>query len=601
MRMLSNLPFTLSSLCESYASGTCPTAIIDEIFNRLNSVNDPGIFIHLRDQNSLRNEAAALGSFDPDMPLWGIPFVAKDNIDVAGIPTTAACPEYAYTPTVDAFVITKLRAAGAILIGKTNLDQFATGLVGLRTPYSAPLNAIDPEIVPGGSSGGSGVIVGHGIVTFSLGTDTAGSGRVPAALNNIVGLKPTLGALSASGVVPACRTLDTVSIFAMTVDDAYAVFATARGFDPSDAYSKHFKHQNLTRYPMPVRIGVPDSATIKFYGDKIQQDAFDRDIAILADSGATIIYVNFSPFYAIAEMLYEGAWVAERYTVIEDLLMKNPDAIHLVTSKIIRHSESLSAADAFRGIYRLAELKRAAEPLMAELDMICVPTIPTFCTVSDLKKDPVTPNSMLGTYTNFVNLLDLCGITVPTAPRSDHRPASVTLLAAAGKDAAVATIAREFESDCFRNMGATAHPVPNPAVLPDSPSDQIELAVCGAHMKGLPLNWQLTDLGATFARKAQTSTDYTLYALPDCQPARSGLVRTNGPEGREIALEVWSLPKIAFATLITLIPAPLVIGSIELSNGSFVKGFLCETSGINGAKDITNFGDWRLFLAQKRP
>ena len=597
--MLKNLPFTLSSLHKAYASGTNPISVIDEVFARLKAVNDPGIFIHLRDQKNLQTEAAALGTFDPNMPLWGIPFVAKDNIDVAGIPTTAACPAYAYTPTADAFVIAKLRAAGAIMIGKANLDQFATGLVGVRSPYGAPLNALDPEIVPGGSSGGSGVIVSHGIVTFSLGTDTAGSGRVPAALNNIVGLKPTLGALSASGVVPACRTLDTVSIFAMTVDDAYAVFATARGFDPTDAYSKRLKHEDLTRQPMPVRVGVPDATTIEFYGDDVQKAAFNRDIEVLATSGATIIYVDFSPLYAIAEMLYEGAWVAERYTVIEDLLANNPDAIYSVTRKIITHAESLSAADAFRGIYRLAELKRAAEPMLAELDMICVPTIPTFYKVTDLEADPVTPNSKFGTYTNFVNLLDMCGIAVPTAPRSDRRPGSVTLLAAAGKDAAIAAIAREFEFDCNRNMGATAHQVPTPTALPDTPSNQIEVAVCGAHMEGLSLNWQLTDLGAKFVRKALTSTDYMLYALTSLPDARPGLVRTNGPEGDEIALEVWSLPKAAFGAFIVNIPAPLGIGSIELSDGSLVKGFLCETSGIKGARDITNFGDWRLFLARK--
>lgn len=597
--MLTQLPFTLEALEKAYAGGVSPVAVVDEVFERLASINDPGIFIHLCDRDSLRAEAEALGPYDPGKPLWGIPFAVKDNIDVAGIETTAGCPAYAYVPDADAFVIAKLRAAGALMIGKTNLDQFATGLVGVRTPYGAPLNAVDPEIVPGGSSGGSGVIVGHGVVSFSLGTDTAGSGRVPAALNNIVGLKPTLGALSASGVVPACRTLDTISIFALTVDDAYAAFAVARGFDSADAYSRPLTHEAMTSPDGPLRIGVPDAASIEFFGDEVQKQAFDRDVARLAASGATINYLDFEPLYAIARMLYEGAWVAERYTVIDALLASNPDAIHPVTRKIISHAESMSAADAFRGFYKLAELKRAAEPMLEGLDMLCVPTIPTFYSVTDLEADAVTPNSNNGTYTNFVNLLDMCGIAVPTAPRADGRPGSVTLLAAAGKDAAIASVARDFELNCDRKMGATAHPVPMPAPLPKATSDRMDLAVCGAHMTGLPLNWQLADLGATFVRRAQSSADYKFYALAGGPPDRPGMVRSEGSDTGAVALEIWSIPKAAFGTFMAGIPAPLGIGTVELSDGSHVKGFICEASGTNGATDITHLGDWRMYLEQK--
>ncbi|PUB17316.1 allophanate hydrolase [Yoonia sediminilitoris] len=595
--MLSKLPFTINALHDAYAAGASPVDVIDEIFARLEAVNDPGIFIHLCARESLRAEAAVLGKYDPDKPLWGIPYAVKDNIDVSGIETTAACPAYAYMPDEDAFLIAKLRAAGALMIGKTNLDQFATGLVGVRTPYGAPLNAIDPEIVPGGSSGGSGVVVGHGIVSFALGTDTAGSGRVPAALNNIVGLKPTLGALSASGVVPACRTTETVSIFALTVDDAYAAFAIARGFDAADAYSKPMTHEPLSAPQMPLRVGIPDPASIKFFGDTVQKATFERDIADLAARGAIIEPIDFEPLYAIAEMLYQGAWVAERYTVIADLLAKDPEAIHPVTRKIITHAESMSAADAFNGFYRLAELKRAAEPMLARLDLLCVPTIPTFYTVADLDADPVTPNSNNGTYTNFVNLLDMCGVAVPTAPRSDGRPGSVTLLAGAGKDALVAAVARDFEKDCPRMMGATRHPAPSPTPLPLAVPDTIELAVCGAHMSDLPLNWQLTDLGGVFVRKARTTSDYKFYALAGGPPARPGLVKT-GDAGAAIALEIWSLPKTAFGTFMAGIPAPLGIGTVSLSDGSSVKGFLCEASGLDGATDITALGDWRSFLAQ---
>ncbi|MFK7752576.1 MAG: allophanate hydrolase [Sedimentitalea sp.] len=596
--MLSNLPFTLTALRQAYAAGTSPVEVVDEIFTRLASVNDPGIFIHLRSRDDLRAEAEALGAFDPSQPLWGIPFAAKDNIDVAGIETTAACPAYAYTPEADAFVIANLRAAGALMIGKTNLDQFATGLVGVRTPYGAPLNSVDPEIVPGGSSGGSGVIVGHGIATFSLGTDTAGSGRVPAALNNIVGLKPTLGALSASGVVPACRSIETVSIFALTVDDAYDAFAVARGFDPTDAYSKPLVHAPMVTPVKPLRVGVPDAASIEFCGDAVQQAAFDRDVALLKAAGAEIVYIDFEPLYAVARMLYEGAWVAERYTVIDELLASDPDAIHPVTRQIVMHAETMSAADAFRGMYRLADLKRATEPMLADLDMLCVPTIPTFYSVADLEADPVTPNSNNGTYTNFVNLLDMCGIAVPTAPRSDGRPGSVTLLARAGQDALVAAVARGFEAGCVRNMGATTHPIPAPVALPEAASESIELAVCGAHMTDLPLNWQLTELGATFVRKAQTTPDYKFYALAGGPPARPGLVRSDGAGNGAIAVEVWSLPKTQFGTFMAGIPAPLGIGTVSLADGTWVKGFICEASGANGATDITALGDWRTYLAQ---
>ena len=598
--MLKDLPFTLTALREIYAAGTSPVDVVDEVFSRLDAVGDPNIFIHLSDRESLRAEAKALGTYDPAKPLWGIPYAAKDNIDVAGIETTAACPAYAYTPKVDAFVIAKLRAAGALMIGKTNLDQFATGLVGVRTPYGAPLNSIDPEIVPGGSSGGSGVIVGHGIVTFSLGTDTAGSGRVPAALNNIVGLKPTLGALSASGVVPACRTLDTISIFALTVDDAYTAFMVARGFDPADAYSKSTKLEPLSAPKFPLTIGVPNAASITFFGDSVQQQTFERDVATLAEAGAQIEYIDFGPLSAIAHMLYEGAWVAERYTVIDDLLQTNPDAIHRVTRQVIMHAETMSAADAFRGIYRLAELKRAAEPILERLDMLCVPTIPTFYSVSDLEADPVAPNSNFGTYTNFVNLLDMCGIAVPTAPRSDGRPGSVTLLSTAGKDAAVASLARSFEADCARNLGATQHPVPKPAPLPEATSHNMEIAVCGAHMSGLPLNWQLTNLGATFVRSAKSAPYYKFYALAGGPPDRPGMVRNEGAGTGAIALEIWSLPKSAFGTFMAGIPAPLGIGTIELADGALVKGFICEASGTKGATDITELGDWRIYCKQKK-
>lgn len=596
--LLSDLPFTLTALRKAYAAGTTPEDVMTEVLARLDAVQDPAIFIHLASAEDLATETAALGSFDPDRPLWGIPFAVKDNIDVAGMPTTAACPDYAYAPDSDAFVVARLRAAGAIPIGKTNLDQFATGLVGVRSPYGVPRNALDADIVPGGSSSGSAVVVAHGIVPFALGTDTAGSGRVPAALNGIVGLKPSLGALSASGVVPACRTLDTISIFAVTVADAHDVFRAAAAFDPADPYSRP-----LPEAPMPVaspapRITAPDAASLIFFGDDVQAADFEATLTTLAEGGARIDRVDFKPFYDVAQMLYDGAWIAERYAAIEDMMRNRPDAVHPVTRAIIAKAEAQSAVDAFNGFYRLADLRRACAPILDAADMLCVPSIPTFATCAELEADPVTPNSNLGTYTNFVNLLDLCALAVPTGSRSDGRPGSVTLIAPAGKDGAIAAQGQRLTEARRPMLGATGIetpdlPDPEPAPLSES---EITLAVCGAHMSGLPLNHELTSRGARFLKATQTAPCYALYALPGGPPARPGLYRCDDAHGTSIAVEVWAIPKVVVGDFIAGIPAPLVIGTVEIEDGSQVKGFLCEASGKRHAEDISILGSWRRFL-----
>lgn len=595
---MTGVPLTIPALHEAYASGTTPTEVIEQVFARIEQVNDPNIFLCLFDKEEVLNQATALGEFDPSKPLWGIPYAIKDNIDAAGKPTTAACPAYAYVAKEDAFVVKQLQAAGAVLIGKTNLDQFATGLVGVRTPYGAPKNAIDPLIVPGGSSGGSGVAVGHGLVTFALGTDTAGSGRVPAALNNIVGLKPTLGTLSASGLVPACRSLDTISVFALTVEDAYTAFSAAAAYDPADSYARPISVAPLAAVEGRKVIGIPDDASIEFCGDTIQKAAFEETVASLKNIGFAVKPIDFTPFFSVAKMLYEGAWVAERYAVIEDLLTSDPDAILPVTRKIIGAAEALSAADAFRGIYRLKDLIRQAEPLLTGIDLLCVPTIPTFYSVADLEADPVTPNSNFGTYTNFVNLMDMCGIAVPTPPRSDKRPGSVTLLARAGQDAMIAAVATKLEVLGNRTLGATDWPA-KPATLPAASvsPDTIRIAVCGAHMQGLPLNPQLTDRGAKLVATGKTAPDYRFYALPG-KVARPGLVRVSDGSGAAVAIEVWDMPIDQFGSFMTLIPAPLGIGTVGLADGTTVKGFLCEAAATDGATDITTLGDWRAYLAQ---
>lgn len=589
-RDIEETAFDIAALHAAYAGGLSPAAIIAEAYRRTDAADDPGIFLHLRPQAEVLAEAEALPAFDPAThPLWGIPFAIKDNIDLAGAPTTAGCPAFAHTPDHDAFVVSLLRAAGAIPLGKTNLDQFATGLVGVRTPYPVPRNALDPALVPGGSSSGSAVAVARGLVSFALGTDTAGSGRVPAALNGIVGLKPTLGALSNAGVVPACRTLDTVSVFAGNVPDAWRVFAAMARLDPGDPFSRPVAVPPLAAPPPHLTIGVPDAATREFFGDAAQAASFGDTLARLAATGARIVELDFTPFYEVAAMLYDGAWVAERLSVIETLLAENPEAVHPVTRRIIGAGARLSAVDAFRGIHRLAALKRRAEPVLDRVDLLCVPSIPTFYTLADLEADPIGPNARLGTYTNFVNLLDLCGIAVPTVPRRDGRPGSVTLLARAGRDALTAALAAQIQHSPPVADAATTAPGPMPG--------EIAIAVVGAHMSGLALNHELVARGGRFLAQGATAPRYRLHALAGGPPARPGLIRVERG-GASVALEIWALPAAGFGDFVAAVPAPLAIGTLALSDGTAVKGFLVEPAGLEGAEDITGFGGWRAYLAR---
>lgn len=598
MATIETLPFTLEALRAAYAAGTRPVDVMREVDRRLAAIDDPGIFIARFDRATLVARAEALGPFDPALPLWGVPFAVKDNIDVAGLPTTAACPAFAYAPDADAFAVARLRAAGAIPVGKTNLDQFATGLVGVRTPYPVPRNALDPAIVPGGSSSGSAVAVAHGAVAFSLGTDTAGSGRVPAGLNNIVGLKPTLGAISSTGVVPACRTLDTISVFALTVDDAWAAFRAAAGFDPGDPYARPVGVGPLGARPVSPAIGVPSRESRRFFGDAVQEASFDATLAALAAAGARIEEVDFAPFFAVAAMLYEGAWVAERHVVVGPLLARDPDAVHPVIRSIVGPAAALNADDAFRGFYRLEALRRAVAPVLERVDLLCVPTFPAFVTLEEIAADPIGPNARLGTYTNFVNLLGLCGLAVPTPTRADGRPGSVTLLAAAGRDGLLASLGREIERFGDRTLGATGWPVPAAGVTASGAGPgEIEVAVCGAHMSGLPLNHELTRLGGRFLRAAVTTPAYRLYALAGGPPRRPGMVRS-GEGGGQIAVEVWALPRAAFGDFMAGVPSPLGIGTVALADGTAPKGFLCEPAGVIGAEDVTAIGDWRKVLAE---
>ncbi|MBW9117429.1 allophanate hydrolase [Rhizobium cauense] len=592
--------FDIASLHAFYARGGDVHTIIDRVFARLEEVNDPGIFLHLAERTALLAESDALGPFDAEAkPLWGIPFAVKDNIDVAGMPTTAACPDYAYVPAADATVVRLLREAGALVIGKTNLDQFATGLVGVRSPYPIPRNAIDASLVPGGSSSGSAVATAHGIVSFALGTDTAGSGRIPAGLNNIVGLKPSVGALSTTGVIPACRTLDCVSIFALTVDDAWRVYNTAAHYDATDAYSKDISATGYGPLPPVLTIGVPAKGDRQFFGDAAMETSYNNALATLTALGHRIVEVPFGDFYKVANLLYEGAWVAERYAAVKAFFDSNEASFHPVTRKIYGGAKALGAADAFNGLYALQALKRAVQPVIDSVDLFCVPTAPSHYTLTDLANEPIRENSRLGTYTNFVNLLDMCGIAVPTGKRADGLPASVTLLGPSGRDGLTAALAREIQRAAGVSLGATSWSLPSLPATPTTTSEDgmVDLVVVGAHLSGMQLNVQLRDLDAVFSKEAQTSDAYRLYALAGQIPAKPGMIRVEPGEGGRIEVEVWRLTPASFGQFVAAIPSPLGIGSIALSDGTVVKGFLVEPAAIKGATDITEYGGWRSYVA----
>ncbi|MFT4096074.1 MAG: allophanate hydrolase [Rhodoblastus sp.] len=593
---MKDLSFDLTSLRAAYESGLDPHALIDLVYDRIAAANDPGIFIALRPRDDLHAEIGKLGPRGG--ALWGVPFAVKDNIDVAGVPTTAACPDFVYTPVADAASVARLRAAGALAIGKTNLDQFATGLVGLRTPYPAPLNAFDPAIVPGGSSSGSAVAVARGLVSFALGTDTAGSGRVPAGLNNIVGLKPTVGAVSARGMVPACRTLDCVSVFALTTQDAWDVYAAMAAFDPQDSVSRGIGLA-IPGEASGLRIGAPDAASRKFGGDGLAEAAFDAHLDALRALGATIVEVSLAPFFETARLLYEGPWVAERYAAMREFLARTPDSVLPVTRGIVEGATKFSAADAFDGLYRLADLRRATSGVWNDIDALVVPTFPRPRTVADVLADPLGPNAELGTYTNFVNLLDLCALAVPGRFRSDGFPASVTFIAPAGKDHVLAGLGARFHTAAGVALGATGAPNPATPFSENSMSDQIEIVVVGAHMSGLPLNRELTALGGRFSRVVETKPDYRFYALPGGPPFRPGLLRVAAGTGVAIAAEVWTLDAAGFGAFVSGIPAPLGIGTLLLSDGATPKGFLVEAEAVRGAEDISAYGGWRAFMAAK--
>jgi allophanate hydrolase len=517
--------------------------------------------------------------------LRGATFAIKDNIDLAGLPTTAACPAFEYTPAASAPVVQHLIDAGAIPLGKTNLDQFATGLVGVRSPYGVPVNPFGTAYIPGGSSSGSAVAVAAGLCDFALGTDTAGSGRVPAAFNNLIGLKPTRGLLSTRGVVPACRTLDCVSIFTRSIADAADVLAAAAAYDPQDPFSRHAEPPVIDE-TWPARIGVPRASRLEFFGNTDASNLFANAVARWKSLGAKIVEIDFAPFLETAQLLYQGPWVAERYAAIREFIEQKPESIHPVTRKIIEGAKSLTASAAFDAAYKLAALRRRAEGVWSDIDILFTPTAGTIYTVAEVEADPVQLNSNLGYYTNYLNLLDLCAVAVPAGFLPNKMPWGVTLAAPA------------FCDDRVLRLGAKFLGEPAPVRALPAAGRTVKLAVCGAHLSGLPLNWQLTQLGAKLDRTARTAAAYKLFALPGTTPPKPGLIRV-ADGGAAIEVEVWNVPVAGYGHFVSAIPAPLGIGTITLEDGSLVQSFLCEAIAVQGARDVTTFGGWRAFLSHK--
>jgi allophanate hydrolase len=597
------LGLDIARLRAAYDAGeTTPRAVIAAILTRIADLNDDAIWISRHPDAALLAEAERLADRFADraqLPLYGIPFAVKDNIDAAGLPTTAACPAYAYHPPDSAQVVEKLIAAGAILIGKTNLDQFATGLVGVRSPYGVPRNTFDPAMVPGGSSSGSAVAVAAGLVSFALGTDTAGSGRVPAAFNNLVGIKPTRGLLSNRGMVPACRSIDCISVFALTVPDAVTVLDVAQGFDEQDAYSRRppagFRAA-LRPAPAAFTFAVPHQAELEFFGDVEAQALFAEAVSRAEALGGTKIEIDFAPWVETANLLY-GPWTAERTAAVGPLLAVEPDVLFPVTRTIIEVGLAPRAVDTFEAQYRLQELAQAIRPVWDMADVLLVPTTGTAFSLAELAAEPIARNTDLGYYTNFTNLLDLAAIAVPSGFKASGFPVGVTLIGPAWHDAGLAALGHAMHQAAGGPLGATG--LPQPASVVSAPGigtfPDVELAVFGAHLTGGALNPQLRGLGGRFVRQCHTAARYRMLALPG-KILRPGLIDA-GEEGRSIQGEIWSLPAASLAAFLATIGRPLGLGTVLLADGGSSLGFICEGGALVAqAADVSHFGFWPAYL-----
>jgi len=573
---------TIADLRRAFARGeTSPVEELRRIFQRIRREGERPIWISVCDEATALERARGI---DLSLPLGGVPFAVKDSIDVSGMHTTVACPAFSYEARTTAPVVQRLLDAGAILVGKTNLDQFATGLVGTRSPYGACVNPFDSRYISGGSSSGSAVAVATGLCGFSIGTDTAGSGRIPAAFNNLFGVKPTLGLLSTTGLVPACRSIDCISIFSVSAADGELVWRIAQGPDPGNPYSRTVP-TGANAAPWlcgSFRFGVPDVARLEFFGDDVARGLYIDAVHRLEAIGGIRTEIEFEPFRDASGLLYRGAWVAERYAALGEFISANLDKVNPVVASIIESGAKYSAADAYTSGYRLKDLNRLAGREWAKMDVLMLPTAATIYTRAEVERDPISLNFNLGLYTHFVNLMDLAAISMPAGFRDNGLPFGVSLIAPAFSDEGLLSLARRFsEVDA-----------PRPDIAPGC----VMLAVAGAHLRGQPLNRQLTDRGGRFVRARRTAPDYRLFALPGTVPPKPGLLRDPTFAGAGVDVEVWAMPEAQFGGFVAAVPPPLTIGSVTLDDGSTVKGFLCESSAASTATDITRFGGWTAYL-----
>ncbi|TCS41026.1 allophanate hydrolase [Reinekea marinisedimentorum] len=556
-------------------------------------------WIALISDSQLESYLAALADHSAEsLPLYGVPFAIKDNVDLAGLPTTAGCKDYAYQPESTAFAVEKLIQAGAVPLGKTNLDQFATGLVGTRSPWGATHNSFNPEYISGGSSAGSAVTVATGQVCFSLGTDTAGSGRVPAAFNNILGLKASKGRISCSGVVPACKSLDCLTLFAHTAEDLSLLLAVAGEYDVNDCYARPAMPAPTALSSLAgAKIGVPQAKQLAFFGNHSNEQLFGKALQSLKVLGAELVEIDFQPFLDAAKLLYEGPWVAERYAAIQEFFEQDASRCLPVIQTIIGGAQGKTAVDAFNAAYKLQQYKVICDQLLSQVDVMVTPTAGSIYTIDAVNADPITLNSENGYYTNFMNLLDYAAVAVPAGFNDSKLPFGITLFGPAGCDDALLKLAGQWQQSQQLPLGATGEALPAAAAIADGAA-LVEVAVCGAHLQGLPLNSQLLERGAKLKQATTTSANYRLFALAGGPPFRPGLIRDE-TAGRAIEVEVWQLPVASLGSFLAGIPQPLGLGKLELESGAWVTGFICEGYAIADAREITEFGGWRGYLASQ--
>lgn len=599
MHEIKTLGWTISEWQTAYSKNEIQIDILKDLVAAIDPHDKAWISIATVAQIEQQIQALNLLTKDTEnlhkqFPLYGIPFAVKDNIDVSGFATTAACKALTTIAEQDAETVRLLKQAGAIVIGKTNLDQFATGLVGTRSPFGAVPNSFKPEYISGGSSSGSASVVARGLVPFALATDTAGSGRVPAAFNNIVGLKPTKGRFSNRGLLPACKSLDCISIFALTVADADLVANVLEAYDPLDSYSRKHPKNVPAHFSSKLKFAIPEK--LNFFGDEQAEKAFQQTIQLLESLNAEITKIDFSDFEQLAAQLYQGSWVAERTAAVEYLLKTNPDAFDPTVVEIIKNGEKYSAVDAYNAEYLKQDLARKIQQRLADFDALIVPTAPTIYSIEQLEQNPIEYNAHLGTYTNFTNLADLSALALPAAFRADHLPFGITLIAPAWHDAALVHFGKAWQNYLALKLGALDKSLPLSSVTSVSPH-HIRVAVVGAHLTGMPLNFQLTTRNAVHIETTTTSKNYALYALNGTVPPKPGLARQQ--DGQSIIVELWDVPTARFGEFVAEIPTPLGMGNVELEDGRWVKGFICEPYGIDDAENISHFGGWRAYIQHR--